>query len=166
VLIIGEIVGSHGVRGEVKVYPHTDFPQRFYDLETIQIQKGKLTRILNVLEVRQHKNIFIFSLAEIKDRNQSDELRGWQLVVDYQDAHSLPPGHYYDHQLEGLEVWDVQTDSWVGKIIQVLHLPANAVYRVETPAGIRLIPALKQVVKSIDLSQGKMYIKPMEGLLE
>lgn len=166
-LKIGEVVGSHGVRGEFKVYPYTDYPERFQGLELITVQKNGRTRELHVEKVRQHKNLFIFQCQEIKDRNQADELRSWDLVVDFQEAVVLPQGHYYDYQLEGMEVWDLGTETSVGTLVEVLHLPANAVYRVKKPDGGEiLIPALKQVIKGVDVAAKRMEIEPLDGLLE
>lgn len=166
-LTIGEIVGSHGVRGEFKVKPHTDFPQRFYALDVITVRQGDKTRQLHVQKVRQHKNIFIMQCREVSDRNQADMLKNWELVVDYADAIPLPPDHYYDFDLEGMEVWDLTSQTLVGKITRILHLPANAAYEVERPQGDSLlIPALKSVVRRVDVANKRMEIVPLEGLLE
>ena len=166
-LVIGEIVGAHGIKGEVKVYPHTDYPERYFEMDTVTISKGELTRVLFIQKVRRQKNVFVFQFKGVNDRNQVDELRGWELVVDADDAVVLPEGHYYDHQLIGLKVVNILTDTLLGTIAEVLHLPANAVYRVETPAGESIfIPALKQVVIKVDLVSMRMDIEPLEGLLE
>lgn len=166
-LTIGEIVGPHGVRGEIKVLPLTDFPERFFELDNVKVRKGKLIRNFHVLNVRQHKNLFVFQFQEVQDRNQAEGLRHWELVIDLQAAVAPPEGQYYDYQLEGLEVYDVLAASVLGTIVEIMHLPANAVYRVEKPDGSSLlIPALKQVVKRVDLDGRRMYIEPMEGLLE
>lgn len=166
-LIIGEIVGSHGVRGELKVIPHTDHSQRFFKLEVVTIQQGQKTRQLNIDNVRQHKNVFLFQCQEVTDRDQADALKNWLLVVEEKDALPLPPSHYYDFELEGMEVWDVTRRTLVGTITQVLHLPANAVYQVQRPQGaVVLIPALKSVVQRVDVANKRMEIVPLEGLLE
>lgn len=166
-LKIGEIVGSHGVRGEVKIYPLTDYPQRFQELDAVKVRKDGQLRTLHVSSIRRHKNIYVAVFREIADRNQADALRNWELVVDYQEAVPLPQGHYYDYQLENLEIIDLGTNTPLGKLREVMHLPANAVYRMERPDGKSvLIPALKQIVKEVDLEGRRMYIDPMEGLLE
>lgn len=167
VLIIGEIVGSHGVKGELKVIPHTDFPQRFFELDVVKIQRGKETRQLHIDNVRQHKTLFLLQCREVTHRCQADALKNWVLVVDYQDAVPLPADHYYDYQLLGMEVWDVTGQTLVGTITQVLHLPANAAYQVARPQGqVVLIPALKSVVRLVDVVNKRMEIIPLEGLLE
>jgi 16S rRNA processing protein RimM len=167
VLVIGEIVGPHGVRGEVKVYPLTDFPQRFSQLTQVSLRKGGQARELHLARVRTHKNIVLLEFREITSRNQAEELRGWELVIPYQQAVSLPRDHFYDHQLEGLQVYRAEGDQCLGRLTEVLHLPANAVYRVSGPDGREvLIPALKSVVRQVDLVQGRMYVSLPEGMLE
>lgn len=166
-LKIGEIVGPHGVRGEVKLIPYTDFPKRFCQLATVTIRKGTQMRELNLARVREHKNFILMEFKEISDRNQAEELRNWEVVVPYQSAVPLPQGHFYDHQLGGLEVFDINGNLFLGTLAEVMHLPANAVYRVEKPDGANiLIPALKSVVKAVDLEKRRMYVAPMDGLLE
>ena len=77
------------------------------------------------------------------------------MVVDYRDAMPLPEDEYYDHQLVGLEVWDPQSQTPVGVLTEVLHLPANAVFTVVREDGSEvLIPALKQVVRRVDVEKG------------
>jgi 16S rRNA processing protein RimM len=166
-LKIGEIVGPHGVRGEIKLIPFTDFPKRFLQLDKVTIRKGKQLRELNIAQVRQHKRFVLLKFKEIFDRNQADELRNWELVIPYERAHPLPRDHYYDHQLEGLEVINTRDNLPLGTLAEVLHLPANAVYRVEKADGTSvLIPALKSVVKAVNPGEGRMYVEPMEGMLE
>ncbi|HPZ90144.1 MAG: 16S rRNA processing protein RimM [Firmicutes bacterium] len=166
-LKIGEIIGAHGIRGEVKVYPFTDFPQRFTDMQVITVQKGAQKKQLHVERARRHKNIFILKCREVTDRNHAESLKGWDVVVDYRDAMPLPEDEYYDHQLVGLEVWDLQSQTPVGVLTEVLHLPANAVFTVVREDGSEvLIPALKQVVRRVDVEKGRMEIWPLEGMWE
>lgn len=166
-LRIGQIACPHGVGGEVKVTPWTDFPQRFNDLRTVTLCKGSLEQVLTVVSARTHKNYVLLRFAGVDDRNQAERLRDWEVTVPADQAHPLPPDHYYDYQLEGLEVIDVAGNHSLGTIAEVLHLPANPVYRVVGPTGEDIyIPALKSVVKEIDLSAGRMSIIPLAGLLE
>ncbi|MDD2282296.1 MAG: ribosome maturation factor RimM [Eubacteriales bacterium] len=166
-LKIGEIVGPHGVRGEVKLIPFTDSTKRFCQLDKVTIRKGNQTRELNLAQVREHKNFILMKFKEISDRNQAEELRNWEMVVPYNSAVPLPEGYFYDHQLEGLEVFDVNDNLSLGILAEVMHLPANAVYRVEKADGASiLIPALKAIVKVVDLERRRMYVAPMDGLLE
>jgi 16S rRNA processing protein RimM len=166
-LKIGEIVAPHGIQGEVRVIPTTDFPKRFSQLDKVTIRKGQKTRELQLVKAREHKNFILMVFKEIADRNQAEELRKWEVVIPVENAVPLPPGHFYDHQLEGLEVVDIQGKVSLGTLVEVLHLPGNAVYRIENSAGVSiLIPALKSVVKTVDLINGQMHVQPLEGMLE
>lgn len=164
---IGEILGAHGINGEVRVYPLTEHPDRYRQLEAVTVRRGREQRILNICGARQQKNIFILRFAQVKTRDQAEQLRGWLLTVDYDQVIPLPAGRFYDFQLVGMVVFDVRNNSPLGQIAEVLHLPANAVYRVSSPEGKEyLIPALRQVVREVDVKEKKMYILPLEGLLE
>lgn len=165
-LKIGEIVAPHGIRGEVRVLPTTDFPQRFSLLDKVTLRQGEKTRELQILQAREHKNFVLIEFKEISDRNQAEELRNWEVVIPVAKAMPLPPGRYYGHQLEGLEVIDIESRVSLGTLAEVMHLPANAVYRVENSAGSILIPALKSVIKEVDIEKGRMYVQPLEGMVE
>lgn len=166
-LIIGEITGAHGVNGEVRVLPLTEHPRRYNQLDSVTIAKGDAQRTVTIAGIRQHKGLFIIRFGEVYTRDQAEQLRGWKLVVPFDQAVPLPPGSYYDFQLIGLEVYDVRDQSLLGTISEVLHLPANAVYRVTSATGKEyLIPALRQVVRQVDIEGKKMHILPLEGLLE
>lgn len=165
-LKIGEIVAPHGIQGEVRVLPTTDFPKRFSLLDKVILRKGQNTRELHLLHAREHKNFVLMEFKEVSDRNQAEELRNWEVVIPVEKAMPLPPGQFYDYQLEGLEVIDIDSGTSLGTLVEVMHLPANAVYRVENPAGSILIPALKRVVKAVDFEKGQMLVQPLEGMLE
>lgn len=164
-LKIGQVLGPHGVRGEVKIIPLTDFPQRFRKLAQVTLRRGAESRELQPINVRMHKQCVLMGFKEIADRNQAEALRNWEVVIPVRQAQPLPPGRYYDHQLEGLEVFTLGGDS-LGILIEVMHLPANAVYRVEKADTCLLIPALKSVVKKVDLENRRLYVSPLEGMLE
>ncbi len=166
-LVIGQITGAHGVRGEVKVFPLTDYPERFLDMKTVTIRQGSDVQQLSVEKVWKQNKHVIFLLEGIATRNQAEMLRGWQLVVDYDEAFPLPPGHYYDFQLTGMRVYNAQDGSLLGELAEVLHLPANAVYRVVSPQGREiLVPALAKVVEKVDTDHGCMHVRPLEGMLD
>ncbi len=166
-LIIGEITGPHGVKGEVKVFPLSDFPQRFLSMKTVTIRQGSQHRQLTVEKVWQQRKFFVFRLEGVNSRDEAEMLRGWQMIVDYDAAFPLPPGHYYDFQLVGMKVYHAGDGSLLGELMEVLHLPANAVYRVISPEGKEiLIPALAKVVKTVDVEHSSMHVLPLEGMLD
>lgn len=165
-LKIGEIVGPHGVRGEVKVLPCTDCPQRFSRLTQVTLRQGQKLQEMQLAGARQHKNCVLLTFTEVATRNQAEGLRNWEIVVPFDEALPLPPDRFYDHQLEGLEVYNINDGAILGVLSAVLHLPANAVYKVEGAGGCLYVPALKAVVLDVDLEARRMGIAPPAGLLE
>ncbi|MGD8238751.1 MAG: ribosome maturation factor RimM [Armatimonadota bacterium] len=160
-LTVGKVVGAHGVGGELKVLPLTDFPEHIYELERVLLAApdgpGTVTEID---AIRAHKNVLLVKLACVPDRTTAEALRGATLAIKRSMGAPLPEGHYYIDDIIGLRV--VTTDGEVvGDITDVLRTGANDVYVTERV----LIPAIPDVVKSVDLEAGQLTIEPMEGLL-
>jgi 16S rRNA processing protein RimM len=151
-----------GVRGEVKVDLTTDFPDRFTDLETIYVGPGR--HAMRVLRARRHHGRVLLSLEAVEDRDAAAALQGLPLFVPRADAVPLPPGHYYHDQIFGLQV-ETSLGEPLGHIVEILVTGSNDVYVVQGERGEVLIPALKEVVRSIDLAAGRMVVEPVEGLL-
>jgi len=162
-VVIGTVVAPHGVRGEVRVLPETDFPERLAHLgtATLVLPDGKL-RELTVVGGRWHtaKGAVLLRFAECTGRTEAEALRGARIVVRPGDSPALPEGEYYDWQILGLRV--VTTDGReIGTVREVIHTPANDVYATEE----HLLPAIADVVKQIDLAAGRLIIEPLPGLL-
>lgn len=161
-ITIGEIVAPHGLRGEVRVRPSTDIPNRFEPLSEVRLRwpDGR-ERIQSLERVRWHKRQAILKLAGCDTRSAAEALRGACLVVLPGEQPPLPPGEYYVHQILGLRVVTT-TGVEVGPVTDVLFTGSNEVY--VTPQV--LIPATKELVREIDLAQGRMVIEPVPGLLD
>lgn len=162
---IGQITAPHGVRGAVRVFPVTDFPERFTTLRRVLV--GGADRPMGVRFRGFVKNLVILELEGVADRNRAETLRGQDLYVPRPEVHPLPEGYYYDFDLIGLDVVDPRGRP-IGRLVDVDHnSPANDLYVVETAPGKRcLVPAVRQFVKEIDLAAGRVVIAPIPGLLE
>ena len=162
-VLIGVVAGAHGLAGEVRVVPASDFPERFARLATVFLEQASRGQLMTVSESRLHsgKGQVILKLAGIEDRNAAAALRGAQLLVPMSQALPLAEGQYYEFQVVGLEVVTTSGES-LGPITEVLRTGANDVYVTERA----LIPAIDSVVKQIDLQQGRMVIEPPSGLLD
>jgi 16S rRNA processing protein RimM len=161
-LQVGKVAGAMGVTGEVKVDLTTDFPDRFQRLEVIYV--GLEHRAMRVSRVRRHHGRVILALADVQDREAAAALQGAPLYVPRSEAVPLPEGHYYHDQILGLRVETTAGDA-LGTVVEILVTGSNDVYVVRGDTGEVLIPALREVVRSIDLSAGLMVIEPVEGLL-
>ena len=156
---IGKIVAPHGVRGDVRVIPLTDFPERFKILKSVQLDNGV---ILEVEHVKYHKQFVLIKFRGLNSMNEVEKLRNSVLKVERKDAFPLPAGHYYQFDIIGLNVYTIDDDH-LGVITDILQTGSNDVYVTEK-GGEKplLIPALKDVVKVIDIEKGKMVVQLLE----
>jgi 16S rRNA processing protein RimM len=165
-LAIGMITGAHGLRGEMKVELHTDFPER-YAPET-QVFLGESLQPAHITSARPHQNQMLVQFADVETREAAEALRGLWVFIPEADAVTLEPDTYFIHDIIGLTV---QTDDGqvLGTIREVLATGANDVYLVEShdePPREILLPAIEQVVQKVDLAAGVMTVSLLPGLLD
>jgi 16S rRNA processing protein RimM len=163
-LAVGRIVGVHGIRGELKVEPYTDFPERF--APGVVLALGPTLEEVVVAAGRPHKGHYLLAFDEIRDRNAADELRGLWLFVDEAEAVELDDDTFWVHDILGL---DVVTDEGaaLGVVSDVLFTGANEVYVVSTPEGGEvLLPAIDDVILKIDLAERRMTVHLLPGILD
>lgn len=167
-LAVGLIVGVHGLRGEVKVEIHSDFPERF--AAGSELLLGDTSKKITIKSSRLHKGHMLLSLAGVNTRNQADDLRNLWLFVAEEDAATLDEGTYWIHDLIGLTV-QTEDGQTLGTMTDVLATGANDVYTIQPSAGINrgreiLLPAIADVVQQVDLEKGIMIVTLQPGLLE
>jgi 16S rRNA processing protein RimM len=167
-LIIGSVVGSHGVRGEIKVQILTDDPHRFGLLNQVFIGLEDQEPVaVPLLGYRLHKGRALLRLENVDDRSTAETLKGYLIQVPREDAIPLEEGEFYEHQIIGLEVRTVAGER-LGEVVEILYTGANEVYIVHSAvAGTRelLIPAIEDVIREIDLAGGRIIVELPEGLL-
>lgn len=162
-LAVGNIVGVHGIRGEVKVELLTDYPERFSPGATVYFGPESLARPVRIEAARPHKGMMLVKFAGVPDRNAAELLRDTVLLIPEEQAMPLGEGENYAHDLIGLQV--ETTDGRVlGKLAEILYTGANDVYVVNRPGAEVLIPALNHVVITVDLEAGRMLVQLPEGL--
>ena len=159
----GQIVGTHGVRGEVRVQPWCDSPQQFATFKKLYWDANGQQPVK--VKGRPHKNIALVVLEGVDTVEAAQVLRGKMLYVDRRDI-KLPKGHYLVQDLIGLTVVDADTGETYGKLTDVSQTGANAVYHMATDKGEVLIPAIPDVIIKIDLKADRLYLRPMKGLLD
>ncbi len=158
-IIIGKIVAPHGVRGDVRVFPLTDFPDRFFQLKKVLLDDGKT---LAVKDVRAYQQQFLLKFEGFDDRTAIEPLKGKLLKVTKDQLVKLPEGHYFIFDIIGLNVFD-EAGAPLGRVADVLATGSNDVYIAEKEgAKPLLIPAIKDVVKLIDVPGGRMIVKIQE----
>ena len=159
----GQIVGTHGVRGEVRVQPWCDSPQQFATFKKLYWDANGKQPVK--VKGRPHKNIALVVLDGITTVEAAQVLRGKMLYVDRRDL-KLPKGHYLVQDLIGLTVVDADTGETYGTLTDVSQTGANAVYHMATEKGEILIPAIPDVVVEINLKKDVLRLRPMKGLLD
>jgi 16S rRNA processing protein RimM len=161
---VGQITAPHGVRGEVRVFPLTDDPQRFRSLTDAVL--GEDARPVRVSFRGIVKNLVILHIEGVADRNAAEKLRGAYLRVPRSRVHPLPPDSYYVFDLVGLTVRG-EDGSELGTLAAVETLPAHDLYVVRQPNGkLFRVPAVAAFIVRIDLPGRQMVIRPVPGLIE
>lgn len=159
-ITIGVIVAPHGVRGDVRIMPETDFPERFLEMEHCYID-GKLYHFTSA---RFHKQYVLATFEEIKDRNDAEMIMRKEVQVSEDELMPLPEGRYYIYQLIGCQVYDTE-GTHLGTLKEVLQPGANDVYVVEKEGQADLLlPVIDSVVLSIDIEEGKIVVNPPEWI--
>lgn len=164
---VGVIASTHGLKGEVNVFPTTEDPERFKKLKkvTLHTQRGEEI-LLDVQSARFFKKFVIVKFKQYDDINDVEKFRGCELTIDRKDALKLEPGEFYCADLMGLSVVDEEGNE-LGTITDILQTGANDVYEMtrDTDQSKVYIPAIKDCVKSVDIDNKKMVIHVLEGLL-
>ncbi len=159
-ITIGEIIAPWGIKGKLKVKVVTDFPQRFTPSSKIYINRQPMT----INSTEWHKGKAIIKLNTIDSIEDAQRLQGQPIEIHHSQVYPLPEGQYYHFQLIGLEVWTTQGEL-LGTITEILTTASNDNYVVHGAKGEILLPAIEDVIKSIDLDKGCVVIEPIEGLL-
>lgn len=167
-LSVGQITSTHGLKGEVKVFPTTDDPGvRFRELKEVILKTAREEIHVTVKSVRFNKNLALLKFEELDGIDAVGRYKGAYVCVPREEAQRLGPDEYYEADLIGMEIVSDEGER-LGVLSRVLHTGANDVYEVETdPEEHRsfLIPAIKDCVKAVDVENGVMTIHVMEGLL-
>ncbi|MEW6243702.1 MAG: ribosome maturation factor RimM [Bacillota bacterium] len=163
---VGKITAPHGTRGDVRMIPLSDFPERYSLLSRVMLSGPAGRMAYDVESARWHKGMVILKLTGIDSRDTAEMLRGAEVLVRRDELPVLPEGSYWIFDLVGLEV--VTTDGeTLGVVVDVLKLPANDVYVVQRPDGKQLLlPATREVVRKVDSENGTMTVYLLPGLVE
>lgn len=159
---VAEIVNTHGLRGEVKVTPRTDYIEFFEEIDGVYLSDGTFYKIKSV---KYHKSSVILGLDGINTIDEANKMRQAVLYVEKSLFDSLPEGTYLVADIIGLEVKDEKLSY--GHITDVFQTGSNDVYTVEKKGAAPIyIPALKTVIKEVNLDDGYMLVELPEGLLD
>ena len=165
-LQVGIITSTHGVRGEVKVYPTTDDPRRFRRLKEVILDTGREKLNLEIEGVKFFKQFVILKFKGLDNINDIEKYRQKSLFVTRKNAVRLQRDEYFIADLIGLKVQD-EDGKELGTVKDVIETGANDVYEVEMADGRSLLlPAIKQCILNVDVENGTMQVHVLEGLLD
>ena len=165
-LRVGVISSTHGIRGEVKVYPTTDDPERFLDLDEVILDTGREHKILEIEGVKVFKNQVILKFKGYDNINDIEKYLKKDLLVDREHAVELGENENFIADLIDMEV---VTDEGkvLGTLTDVIETGANDVYAVKTPEGKEiLLPAIRDCILDVNVDEKRMTVHVMEGLLD
>ena len=163
---VGVITSTHGIRGEVKVFPTTDDPKRFLDLEEIILDTGKEKKTLSIQYVKFFKNMVILKFKEFDNINDVEIYRQKDLYVTREQAVPLEENEYFIADLIGLKAVSDEGEE-LGEIADVLQTAANDIYVIKKQGtSDLLVPAVKECVLSVDIAGGMVTLHLLPGLRE
>ena len=166
ILQVGIISSTHGIRGEVKVFPTTDDVNRFKKLKEVLLDTGKETLPLTIEGVKFFKQFVILKFKGLDNINDIEKYRQKSLYVTRKNAVRLQRDEYFIADLIGLKVQD-EDGTELGTVKDVIETGANDVYEVEMEDGRSLLlPAIKQCILNVDVENGMMQVHVLEGLLD
>jgi len=160
-LEIGKVTNTHGIMGEVRVQPWADSPEFLCQFKTLYVDSAYIP--YKVERARPHKNMAIIKFEGVTDVPGALAMRNAILYIDRADA-KLPEGSFFLADLYGIEARDAATGNVLGKVADVLTLPANNVYVIKGGEREWMIPAVPQFVAETNVEEGYMRINLMEGL--
>lgn len=165
-LQVGVITSTHGIKGEVKVFPTTDDPERFKKLKKVELDTGKERIPLEISGVKFFKQFVIVKFKGIDNINDVEKYRKMPLLVSREDAVELEADEYFMADIIGMDVY-TDDDKLFGTLEDIMETGANDVYVINTEEhGEVLIPAIKDCIKDIDTDNNKMIIHLMQGLID
>ncbi|MCP4681515.1 MAG: 16S rRNA processing protein RimM [Desulfobacterales bacterium] len=164
-LLVGKVIRPHGLTGLLRVWAYAGREASFPDEETVCLRSvSGMMREYTITSARFHKNIFLMELEGLRSIEEAEEYRGADILIR-KDSLPREEDTYFWHELLGLKVY-LDTGEYLGSISRILPTNGNDIYIAKKGDKEVFIPAVHEVVKQIDLENGKIIISAMEGLLD
>ena len=164
-LEVGQIVNTFGIKGFVKVYPYVDDISRFDNLKKVYIKSKKIDHELPIEEVKYHKNMVLIKFKGIETVEEAEKLKNAYIEIDRADAIPLEEGQYFIADLLGLDVY-LDTGEKLGILEDIYNTGSSDIYVVKNELGKQfLLPYIDEVIKKIDVEEGKITVHIIEGLI-
>lgn len=162
-LEIGKFVGTHGVRGMVRIQPWSDDGAFLAQFKKFYLENGK-TKI-EMSKIAPHGNVVIAQIKGVNTIEDAEKLRGQVLYIKRDDAR-LPEGRYFVSEIIGANVFDADTNALLGTLTDVSPTGANDVWHIEKDGKEYLVPAIPDVIVSVDINTDTVIIRPLKGIFD
>lgn len=162
-LEIGQFVGTHGVKGMLRIQPWSDDCQFFAQFKNFYLENGK-TKI-EISKITPHGNVVLAAVKGIDTIEQAEKLRGETLFIKRDDA-KLPEGRYFISEIIGTTVLDADTNAVLGTLADVSETGANDVWHIKNGEREYLVPAIDDVIVNVDIDNNAVIIRPLKGIFD
>lgn len=162
---IGQIVNTFGIKGFVKIVPFTDDMERFEELRSVLVVKQNQLIEMEIEEVKYHKNLVLVKFKGIEDINMAEKYKGCYIKIKREDARKLPKDTYFIADLIGISVYD-DAGNLLGKVDDIFNNKSHDIYVIKDDLGKQiLLPSIKEVIKDVDVDNGKIIVHLIDGLV-
>jgi len=162
-ITIGKITRHQGNKGEVRINPLTDWPERFNQLEKVYLIKNRIKKKVAIEKIRFHKGYVIIKFESFNNIEKAIEHKNFAVKISEDKVVDLPEDNYFLHDIIGLDVYTIE-DNYLGIVDEILETKANDVYIIRDENSELLIPAIEDVILAIDLTKSIMRVKLPPGL--
>ncbi len=165
-IIIGKIIGTHGLAGALKVLPLTSFPKRFETIQRVTLEDVQGNQgCYHIQSLRYQGDKLLLQFKELSSVSQVQPYINGNIQIDSEELTPLPSGSFYHFDLLGMQVF-TEEGKWIGELKEIFSTASNDVYVVKQGSHEYLIPAIREVIREVDIRQQKMKIHALEGLLD
>lgn len=162
-LKVGKITNTHGIRGYLKVFPLTDYMERFEELDWVYIE-GYENKFY-IRDIKYMATVVLLSFKDYENINLVEKFKGKYLLIDESQRRDLPEDTYYIADIIGLDVYTIQ-NVYIGRVKDIIQTGPNEVYIIEGKDKREImIPAVKEFMPEISLKENKIIIDPIEGMI-
>jgi len=166
-ILIGKVVGVHGLNGELKVKSESDiFERQIASVDRVTLYRGTKREELPIESVKPYKDIYLLKLEGVDGRSEAEERIGGELWIREEERAPLEEGEFYYEELIGLGVYS-EDGREIGRVKGVFEQPASHILEVKTPEGkVILIPFIDEFIKEVNLKEGRLKVSLIEGMEE
>jgi len=164
-VLLGRVVGVHGIKGDLKVKSESDvFERQIAAVDKLTLYRGTKKEELEIERIKPYKDIYLVKFKDVDDRNEAEERIGGELWIKEEQQVPLEEGEFYYEEHEGLTVYNEDGEK-VGRVKRVFEQPASHILEIEKENGKTfLVPFIEQFVKAVDLEGKRLVVSLIEGM--